>query len=134
MHLPIITANYLAILALLYVALSFQVIRLRRSNLAAFNDGGSAALRSAIRAHGNFIEYVPIAALMIGFLEMSGTPDWRVHLLMGALLVARLLHPLGMYAAPNHRAFRIGRVGGMVLTLIVLITAAVAVLGRAAFG
>ena len=40
-----------------------------------------------------------------------------VHLLMGALLVSRLLHPLGMYAAPNTLQFRIGRVGGITITL-----------------
>ena len=60
MHMPSITAGYLAILALLYAALAFQVIRLRRSNQAAFNDGGHTALRSAIRAHAHFAEYVPI--------------------------------------------------------------------------
>ena len=36
---------------------------------------------------------------------------------MGALLVSRLLHPLGMYAAPNTLQFRIGRVGGITITL-----------------
>src|SRR5688572_4479096 len=58
------------------------------------------ALRSAIRAHANFIEYVPIITLMVAMLEMSGLGATWVHLLMGALLLSRLLHPLGMYAAP----------------------------------
>ncbi|MBV9561929.1 MAPEG family protein [Bradyrhizobium sp.] len=134
MHLPTITACYLAVLALLYSALSLQVIRLRRSNLAAFNDGGNAALRSAIRAHANFIEYVPIVALMVGFLEMSGASPLRVHLLMGGLVLSRLLHPLGMYAAPNQSGFRVGRIGGMVLTIAVLITSALLILGRTISG
>jgi uncharacterized membrane protein YecN with MAPEG domain len=134
MHLPTVTACYLAVLALLYSALSLQVIRLRRSNLAAFNDGGNAALRSAIRAHANFIEYVPIVALMVGFLEMSGASPLRVHLLMGGLVLSRLLHPLGMYAAPNQSAFRVGRIGGMTLTIIVLIASALLILGRTISG
>ena len=49
MHVPAITANYLAILALIYVALALQVIRLRRSSKAPFSDGGNENLRSAIR-------------------------------------------------------------------------------------
>ena len=70
-----------------------------------FGDGDNTRLRSAIRVHANFIEYVPIIALLVALLEMSGTSALRVHLLMGALLVSRLLHPLGMYAGPGTLPF-----------------------------
>ena len=113
MHVPSITAFYLAILAL----------HLRRARAAgrataagqprAVRRRRQHGLRSAIRAHANFIEYVPIIMLMVALLEMSGMPAMRVHLLMGALLVARLLHPLGMYVAAGHLQFQIGRVGGI---------------------
>ena len=106
MHLPSITSAYLALLALLYTVLAVQVGRLRQRDRAAFGDNGSLQLRSAIRAHANFIEYVPIITLMVAMLEMSGLAAMWVHLLMGALLVSRLLHPLGMYAAPNTLQFR----------------------------
>ncbi len=128
MHMPAITACYLAILALLYAALALQVIRLRRSNKAAFSDGGNLSLRSAIRAHGNFMEYVPIITLMVAMIEMAGASALRVHLLMGALLLSRLLHPLGMYAAPNSLQFRICRVGGIFITIALLISCALAIL------
>ena len=131
MHLPSITAGYLAVLALLYVALSMQVVRLRQRHHAAFSDGGSAELRSAIRAHAHFAEYVPITALMVAMLEMSGASALRVHLLMAALLLARLLHPLGMYAKRNTLAFRIGRIGGMTVTITLLIVCATLILSRA---
>ena len=131
MHLPSITAIYLAVLALLYAGLAIQVARLRQRDRAAFGDNGSRELRSAIRAHANFVEYVPIITLMIAMLEMSGLPAMRIHLLMGALLVSRLLHPLGMYAAPNTLQFRIGRVGGITITLVLLIACAVMIIGRA---
>jgi uncharacterized membrane protein YecN with MAPEG domain len=134
MHLPSITAGYLAVLALLYAALSIQVVRLRQKNRAAFSDGGSAELRSAIRAHAHFAEYVPITALMVAMLEMSGASALRIHLLMGALLLARLLHPLGMYAAPNTLQFRIGRIGGMTITITLLIVCALMILSRLARG
>ena len=131
MHPPSIAATYLAVLALLYTALAIQVARLRQNNRASFGDNGSLALRSAIRAHANFVEYVPIITLMVAMLEMSGLPAMRVHVLMGALLVSRLLHPLGMYAAPNTLRFRIGRVGGITITLVLLIACAVMILWRA---
>ena len=130
MQWPSITGGYLAVLALVYAALAVNVVRLRRANLAAFGDAGNPALRSAIRAHAHFAEYVPIIVLMVAMLEMSGMPGWRVHLLMGALLISRLLHPFGMSARPGTLAFRIGRSGGVTLTLIVLIASAVAILTR----
>jgi uncharacterized protein len=134
MHIPTITACYLAVLALLYVALSLQVIRLRRANRAAFGDSGNAALRSAIRAHAHFAEYVPITTLMVAMLEMAGASALRVHVLMGALVVARVLHPLGMYAAPNTWRFRIGRTGGVTITIGLLVTLALSLLSRFASG
>jgi len=63
-------------------------------------------------------------------LEMSGLAAIWVHLLMAALLVSRLLHPLGMYAAPNTLQFRIGRVGGITITLALLVTCALTILSR----
>jgi uncharacterized membrane protein YecN with MAPEG domain len=134
MHTPAITAGYLAVLALLYVVLSLQVIRLRRMNRAAFGDSGNFALRSAIRAHAHFAEYVPMSALMIAMLEMAGASALRVHLLMGALVVARLLHPLGMYAKPNTWRFRIGRIGGVTITVALLVTSALSILSRLVLG
>lgn len=130
MHVPTITANYLAILALIYAALALQVVRLRRSNGAPFSDGGDAGLRSAIRAHGNFMEYVPIIALMVALLEMSGASPSRVHLLMGALVLSRLLHPLGMYATPGSVRFMICRGGSILLTIGLLVSCALTILSR----
>jgi hypothetical protein len=130
MQLPSITSAYLGVLALLYLVLGLQVSRLRRGNKVLFGDGGNIKLRSAIRAHANFVEYVPIIVLMVAMLEISGMPAMRVHLLMGALLVARLLHPLGMYVGPRTLQFQICRVGGILLTLLVMLGAAVLLLWR----
>ena len=131
MHLPSITAIYLALLALLYTVLAVQVGRLRQRDRALFGDNGNQQLRSAIRAHANFIEYVPIITLMVAMLEMSGLSAAWVHLFMAALLVSRLLHPLGMYAAPNTPHFRIGRVGGITITVVLLLASALTILARA---
>ena len=130
MKVPSITAIYVAFLALLYAALSLAVVRLRRRRHVAFGDGGKEDLRSAIRAHAHFAEYVPIIAFMAAVLEMSGTPAIRIHLLMSALLIGRLLHPFGMYAKPQTLQFTVGRVGGMVITTLVMIACALSILLR----
>jgi len=130
MHVPSITAFYLAILALIYAALALRVAGLRRANLVLFGDAENTKLRTAIRVHANFIEYVPIITLLVALLEMSGMPPTRVHLLMGGLLLSRLLHPMGMAARPGSFQFNAGRVGGILLTLAVLIAAAISALVR----
>jgi uncharacterized membrane protein YecN with MAPEG domain len=130
MQMPVITGFYLSILALLYVVLALQVSRLRQGNRVVFGDGDNIRLRSAIRAHANFVEYVPIIALLVGLLEMSGAPAMRVHLMMGALLLARLIHPVGMYVGPLTLTFQICRVGGILITLAVMVSAAIAGLIR----
>ena len=128
MPLPSITAGYLGILGLLYAGLGMQVSRLRRGHRVLFGDGDNIRLRSAIRAHANFAEYVPIIVLMVAMLEMFGLPALTVHLLMAALLIARLLHPLGMYVGPHTLQFQICRVGGIALTVLVLIGSAILLL------
>ena len=58
----------------------------------------------------------------------------QIHVLMGTLLIARLLHPFGMYAKPKTLQFSIGRVGGMVLTTLVMIACALLILFRLLLG
>lgn len=125
MQTPVVTGFYLAILLLLYVMLSLQVSRYRRGNRVLFGDGDNIKLRSAIRAHANFAEYVPIIVLMIAILETAGMPAGQVHWLMGLLLLSRLLHPLGMYVGPRTWQFQVCRVGGITLTLFVMVSAVI---------
>jgi uncharacterized membrane protein YecN with MAPEG domain len=127
---PAITAGYLAVLALVYAALAIDVIRLRASGRSPFGDGGDSRLRNAIRAHANFAEYVPIVSLLVALLEMSGAPAFRVHLWMAGLLISRLMHPLGLSAKPGSLPFRIFRIGGVTLTLAVLVGSAITLLMR----
>jgi uncharacterized membrane protein YecN with MAPEG domain len=134
MQPPTITAAYVAILALLHAALGLRVVRLRGRNRAAFGDGGNADLRGAIRAHGHFAEYVPIISLMAAMLEISGAPAMTLHAPMGALVAARLLHPFGMNAQPQTWRFRIFRVGGMTITITVMVSLALLILRRSLFG
>lgn len=131
MHPPTITALYSGLLAFVFAALSFNVVRLRRTYKLGFGDGDHPSLRSAIRAHANFAEYMPIIILLAASLEILGEKPAIVHAILVALIVARVLHPFGMFAKVGTAQFTLGRVFGTILTNSILVVAAALTLARA---
>jgi uncharacterized membrane protein YecN with MAPEG domain len=119
-----ITPAYAAVLGLIFVALSVRTIRMRRRHRVAVGDGGNAELRRAMRVHANFAEYVPLALLLIFFVEHDGAETLLVHALGIALLAGRLLHAWGVSQEPENFRYR---VSGMALTFGTVITAALAI-------
>lgn len=65
---------YAALLSLLFVALSIRTLRLRRRLSVSLGDDGHSAMVRAIRAHGNFAEYVPLGLLLIAGAETLDAP------------------------------------------------------------
>lgn len=116
---------YASLLALLFVALSVQVIRLRRSRQIAIGDAGDAALLRAMRVHSNFAEYVPLCLIMIYLVETQLGWALLVHGLGLLLLLARLSHAYGVSQARENLRFR---VVGMLGTFAVLLVAAACLL------
>lgn len=115
-----VTPLYAALLGLIFVALSLQTIRLRRRHRVALGDGNQAPLRRAMRAHANFAEYVPLALLLMFFVERGGGSALRMHILGIALLAGRLLHAWGVSQVRENFRYR---TTGMVLTFSVIISA-----------
>lgn len=97
---------YIAIFSLVFTLLSFRVIRLRQTARVAIGDGGDKALRRAIRVHGNFAEYVPLALILIFAAESLGMSAVWVHGLCLALLIGRLLHAYGVSQVKEPLLFR----------------------------
>lgn len=97
---------YIAIFSLMFTLLSFRVIRLRQTARVAIGDGGDKALRRAIRVHGNFAEYVPLALILIFAAESLGMSAVWVHGLCIALLIGRLLHAYGVSQVKEPLLFR----------------------------
>ena len=122
---PIIVPAYAAVLVLLYIYLAIRVIGLRRSRRIGIGHGGHADLERAMRVHANFSEYVPLAVLLLGFVEMQGRPAWTVHVLALALVVGRIIHAVGVSQAAEDIRLR---VSGVLLTFAVLAVAAVLLL------
>jgi len=97
-----ITSLIAGLMALMMVPLSFQ-ISLRRAKLkTTFGDAEDEMLRRRIRAHGNFVEYVPTALIVLGLIEWNSAPPIFVWSLGHAFLGTRILHAYGMLYASGH--------------------------------
>ena len=116
-----VTPLYAGLLTLWFVLLSVRVVDLRRRGIL-FGDNGDIGVTRVVRAQANFAEYVPLALLMMGFLEAGRHSIYLLHALGVTLVVARSLHGLALSFGVQPRAFR---VAGAALTFVVLLTEAV---------
>jgi uncharacterized membrane protein YecN with MAPEG domain len=116
-----ITSIYAALLAILIVGLSLNVIKLRQMGQVILGDGDNLELQSAIRAQGNATEYIPISLILLLLLELSKGHWSLLHIGGIVLLTGRLIHARGLLKG-NLRF----RVLGMQLTLFNIIYLAIA--------
>lgn len=75
-----ISALYVVLGVLMVMKFALDVVRYRRHYRVAFGDGGFHDLRVAIRIHGNAVETIPLALLLLVMMEMNGADIWMVHL------------------------------------------------------
>ncbi|MBX3223738.1 MAG: MAPEG family protein [Labilithrix sp.] len=102
MGIPAVTALYGSLNAILNIALANRVSTLRRRDRVSIGAGDSKDLLLAVRIHANNAEFVPLALVMILLAELCGGASLWLHVAGGGLLVARLLHVVGMpRRAPN---------------------------------
>jgi uncharacterized protein len=118
----IVTSIIAAVLTIIFVRLSFAVIGLRRKNKVGLGSGGHEDLERAIRAQGNFAEYVPFGLILIACLELNGAPWWLVAIPGISLIAGRIIHAKGIQVPPPDFS---KRVLGMKLTFVTLIILAV---------
>ncbi len=116
-----VTLLYAGLLTLWFVLLSVRVVNLRRRGII-FGDNGDLHVIRIVRAQANFAEYVPLALLLMGFLEVSRYSIYLLHGLGITLLMARLLHGSALSFGWQ---IRVGRVAGAALTFAVLLVEAV---------
>jgi uncharacterized membrane protein YecN with MAPEG domain len=129
-----VTAATSAVLGLIFAVLTVQVVRARGAAGASLGDGSSGLIAPgqeptvpllvATRSHANFAEYVPLALILLGFVEWGGAARWFVCLLATALIASRLLHPIGMgRKIPNPF-----RAAGAALTLLTIVVSCLSLL------
>lgn len=116
-----ITGFYAAVFALIQVFLTLNVVKVRRSEQVSLGDGGVDVLTRNIRAHGNFVETVPMAIALMLIAELSGSPLWCIHILGVLMVVARSLHYIGVTMGTGHGKFR---AQGMRVTVLVFVLGA----------
>jgi uncharacterized membrane protein YecN with MAPEG domain len=87
-----VTILYAGLLGLMSLVLSASSGIMRGKKNIDAGDGGDREQLFAMRRHANFIEYVPLALILIGLLEFNGVAGNTIHYLGAALLVGRVLH------------------------------------------
>mgnify|MGYP000567721477 FL=1 len=117
----LVTSIIASVLTAIFVKLSFAVIGLRRKNKVGLGSGGHDDLERAIRAQGNFAEYVPFGIILIACLELNGAPWWLVALPGIALIIGRLIHAAGINMPPPNFSKRVMGMKFTFSTLIVLV-------------
>ena len=117
----LVTSIIAAVLTSIFIRLSFAVIGLRRKNKVGLGSGGHDDLERAIRAQGNFAEYVPFGIILIACLELNGAPWWLVAIPGITLIVGRLIHAKGINEPPPDFSKRIMGMKFTFMTLIGLI-------------
>ncbi|MFC0141859.1 MAPEG family protein [Erwinia mallotivora] len=111
-----VSALYVVTGALFLIVLTLQVVRLRRQYRVAHGDGGFYELQIAIRIHGNAVETIPLALLLLVMMEMNGVEIWMLHLVALLFFIGRGLHCYGM-----RTSILLWRKNGMMLTLLSLL-------------
>jgi uncharacterized membrane protein YecN with MAPEG domain len=123
----LIAGFYVALGALVVVALAVRVMWLRNTRRVGLGAGGDAVLARAIRAHANAAEYLPIALLLLVLLALEQTRPGLLHMFGIVLIVARILHAIGLSSASG-RSF--GRMVGIGLTVAVILAMAILLIVR----
>ena len=83
-----ITLLYAAILSIIYVALTIRVIKHRVTSKVLLGDGGISKLNIAVRTHGDFGEYIPLALFLMMGVELYQYSTSTLHTLGIALVAA----------------------------------------------
>lgn len=84
----------------MFAVFTLLVVATRVRNAISFGDGDNARLRSFVRLHGNFAEWIPMTVLVVAALEISCGSARQIHGLMGCLLIGRIAHAIGLSQSP----------------------------------
>ena len=122
MHAVSNSAIYAGLNALIILVLAGICVLRRRSTRTGTGDGGHTILTKAIRAHGNNVEYVPTALILIVILELMGGSSGLVHGLGILLTVSRISHAYGIL---SHLGTSPGRFLGTTGTWLVYVVGAI---------
>lgn len=116
-----ITALYATIFTVFVVVLANVVSAQRARAKVSILHGDDMKLALWMRRHGNLVENIPLALILMGLCEANGLPGPWLHAMGIVLIVGRLAHVMGLNATNPAAPLRI--VGG-VLTQLAMVAAA----------
>ncbi len=119
-----LTGLYAALCAVIVLALALRVIVLRWSTRTGLGDGGDRRLARAIRVHGNAIEYVPLALILMLIVELGGANRMLLHGCGIALVAARIAHAYGLARTAGASTGRVLGTTVTFATIVVLVATA----------
>jgi uncharacterized protein len=123
-----ITGLYAGLTAILLIGIAYRVVQLRRRHDVGLGDGGVPELQQAIRAHGNLVEYAPLALLLLLVVELTAAlPAWALHVAGTAIVAGRALHAYGLTRSPRRTP---GRYYGSILTWLTMLLLAALLIAR----
>lgn len=115
-----ITGIYAALAALLVLVLAFRVSMARRATHTGIGDGGHSLLALRMRAHGNAVEYLPLALILLLMLELNQTQPLVLHVCGIVLIVSRVLHGFGLSRSAGTSSARFVGILGTWLIMLVM--------------
>ena len=114
-----ITGLYAALLTVVGLTLMVRVARMRARTGVSILHGDDMDLALAVRQHGNFIETVPLALILMGLVEANGANSILLHANGIVLLLARIAHPIGLRLdRADHPLRAVGAVGTVLTTFV----------------
>lgn len=113
-----ITLLYAGLCTLLVLVLAVRVIALRMRAKIGIGDGGDHEMQRRVRVHANSVEYLPLALILLGGMELNGYPNAVIHGFGATLLVSRLLHAWGLSRKSGASP---GRFVGTLVTLLLMV-------------
>ena len=120
MQVPI-TGLYAAIFALFALVLSFRAGGFRgKTGISVLHgDPQNMELAERVRVHQNFLEYVPLAVILFGVIELNGGSATFLHAAGVLLVLARIAHAVGLkHDNMAHPGRFIGAAGTALITLV----------------
>ena len=82
-------------------------------------EGESSKLLQSIRAHGNLIEYAPLALILLALLEMQNLSDTMLHLCGSLFFLLRISHAYGVTISRESTPYRL--VGAVGVTWLIML-------------
>ncbi len=116
-----ITALYAGIMMIFALALSFKAGSFRGSSgiSVLFGSPVNMQLAQRVRVHQNFLEYVPLALILMAVIEINGGNSTFLHVFGIVLIIARIAHAIGLQHDNMGHPGRVIGAGGTALISLV---------------